>query len=148
MTSKDSNQPVHPPSIARVLVYSSWDSLKIVQGTHKQHRLWSDCTDVQAYLSLYWLHKSCRRFRHALAHFSKETCYNSHWANSKECTQNKFLWEIRNKYLSGNFPNPQLSYLAPFQLTIKSYLLKMHGYIFKGDNSVKMDCPLLKRGPL
>ena len=32
VTSKDSDQPVHPPSMARVLVYPSLDSLEAVEG--------------------------------------------------------------------------------------------------------------------
>ena len=35
VTSKDSDQPVHPPSKARVLVYLSLDSLEAVEGTVK-----------------------------------------------------------------------------------------------------------------
>ena len=41
VTSKDLDQPVHPPSKARVLVYLSLDSLEAVEGTCDQ--LWSDC---------------------------------------------------------------------------------------------------------
>ena len=33
VTSKDSDQPVHPPSMAKALVYSSLDSLEAVEGT-------------------------------------------------------------------------------------------------------------------
>ena len=32
VTSKDSDQPVHPPSMARVLVHPSLDSLEAVEG--------------------------------------------------------------------------------------------------------------------
>ena len=61
VTSKVSDQPVHPPSMARVLVYSSLDSLKAVEGTCDQRRLRSDCANAQADLSLRWSHKSyCR----------------------------------------------------------------------------------------
>ena len=43
VTSKDLDQPVHPPSMARVLVYPSFDSLEAVEGTCDQRRLivWS-----------------------------------------------------------------------------------------------------------
>ena len=58
VTSKDSDQPIHSPSIARVLVYSSLNSLETVEGTCYQQRLWSDCTNAQADMSLCWLHKS------------------------------------------------------------------------------------------
>ena len=49
VTSKDSDQPVHPHIMARVLVYSSLNSL-------------------EADLSLGWSHKSYWRFYSALAH--------------------------------------------------------------------------------
>ena len=39
MTSKDSYQPVHPSSTARVLVYLSLDSLDAIEGTCDQRRL-------------------------------------------------------------------------------------------------------------
>ena len=39
VTSKDSDQPVHPPSMARKLVYPSWDSLEAVEDTCDQRRL-------------------------------------------------------------------------------------------------------------
>ena len=66
-TSKDSDQPVHQPSMARILIYPYLDSLVAVEGTCKQGRLLSDCADVQADLSLRWLHKYQCRFRPALA---------------------------------------------------------------------------------
>ena len=39
VTSKDSDQHVHPPSIARVLVHPSLDSPEVVEGTCNQQRL-------------------------------------------------------------------------------------------------------------
>ena len=39
VTSKDSDQPVHPPSMARVLVYPSLGSLGALEGTCNQWRL-------------------------------------------------------------------------------------------------------------
>ena len=36
VTSKDSNQPVHLPSMARILLYFSLDSLEVVEGTCDQ----------------------------------------------------------------------------------------------------------------
>ena len=75
--SKDLDQPVHPPSMARALVYSSLDSLEAVEGTCDQRRLWSDCADAQADLSLRWSHKSHCRFCRALAHFSISRCNNN-----------------------------------------------------------------------
>ena len=39
VTSKDSNQPVRPPDVARFLLYSSLNSLEAVEGTCEQRRL-------------------------------------------------------------------------------------------------------------
>ena len=39
VTSKDSDQPVYPPSTARALIYPSLDSLEAVEGTCDQQRL-------------------------------------------------------------------------------------------------------------
>ena len=39
VTSKDTNQSVHPLSMARVLIYSSLDSLEVVESTCNQQRL-------------------------------------------------------------------------------------------------------------
>ena len=39
VTSKDSDQPVQRPKMARVLVYPSLDSFKAVDGTNDQRRL-------------------------------------------------------------------------------------------------------------
>ena len=52
VTSKDSDQPVHQPSMACVLVNPFLDSLKAVESTFDQH-IWSDCTYAQADLSLW-----------------------------------------------------------------------------------------------
>ena len=68
VTSKVSDQFVHPPCIAGVFVYSSLDSLDAVDGTCDQRRLWSDYAEAQANLSLRWSHKSYCRFSRALAH--------------------------------------------------------------------------------
>ena len=72
MTSKELDQPANPPSMARVFVHSSFDSVEAVEGTCDQRRLRSDCADAQADLSLRWSHKSYCRFYRALAHIAKE----------------------------------------------------------------------------
>ena len=51
VASEDLDQPVRPPSMARVLFYPFLDSLEAVEGTHIQQRLWSDCMYLQADLS-------------------------------------------------------------------------------------------------
>ena len=68
VASKDSDQPVHPPSMARGPVYPSFDNPEAVEDTCDQRRLWLDCADAQADLSLGWSHKYYCRFCHALAH--------------------------------------------------------------------------------
>ena len=67
VTRKDLDQHVNPPTTARVLVYPSLDSPEAVEGTCDQQRLWSDCADAQADLSLRCSHKSCCRISRALA---------------------------------------------------------------------------------
>ena len=67
-TSKRSDQPVHPPSMARVFIYHFLDSPEAVEGTCDQQRLCSDCADAQSDQSLSWSHKSYCRFWRALAH--------------------------------------------------------------------------------
>ena len=51
VTSKTSDQHVHP-LIAKVLIHSSFDSPKAVEGTCSQRTFQSDCPDAQADLSL------------------------------------------------------------------------------------------------
>ena len=69
-TSKDSDQPLHPPSMARVLLYPSLDSFEAVEGRYDKWNLWSDCTNTQADLSLRLSHESyCRSYCHSLARF-------------------------------------------------------------------------------
>ena len=63
MTSKDSDKPVHPPSMARVLFYPSLDSLEAVKVT----TISEDSADAQADLSLHWSHKFYCRFCCTLA---------------------------------------------------------------------------------
>ena len=47
VTSKSSDQPVHPSSIARIRVYPTVDTL-VVESKYDQRRLWSDCVDAQS----------------------------------------------------------------------------------------------------
>ena len=58
VTNKDSDQPVHLPITAMILVYPSLDSPEAVEGTCDQRRLWSDCAGAQADLSLRLSHRS------------------------------------------------------------------------------------------
>ena len=66
--------------IWQVLVHSSLNSIEAVEGTCDQRRLWSDCADAQADLSLRWSHKSSSRFCRALGHLVKrEICSCRHY---------------------------------------------------------------------
>ena len=65
-TSKVSNQSVHPPSVATILVYPSLDSLEAVEGTC-EHEDSDQTADAQADWSVCWLHTSYCRFCQALA---------------------------------------------------------------------------------
>ena len=68
MTSNDSDEPVHLPSMTRVLVIPLW-KVEAEEGICDQQRLGSDFADARADLSFGWLHKFYCRFCHALAHF-------------------------------------------------------------------------------
>ena len=50
-TSKCSDQPVQPSSIARISIYPSVDSLESVEGTCDKRRLWSDQTAGMRWLT-------------------------------------------------------------------------------------------------
>ena len=64
VTSKDSDLPVHPPSVTKVLVYPSLNCLEAVEGTYDQRRLRSACAYAQADRSLRWAHMSFCLFCH------------------------------------------------------------------------------------
>ena len=116
VTSKDSDQPVHPPSLARVLVYHSLDSPKAVEGTCNQQRLWSDCPAVQADLSLRWSHKSYCRFCHApaLSYSSKNM------QEPKICFQKKKQQKNNNNRMS-----PTSNILSHINLNHKAMITKI-----------------------
>ena len=81
VTSKDSGQPAHPHSMARVLVYSSLDSPGAVESTCDQRRLWLGCVDAQSVQSQCWSHVFFR-FCHALTKMRKY-CFsdNGFWSS-------------------------------------------------------------------
>ena len=64
VTSKYLDLPVNPPSMARVLIYLSLDSLEAVESISKDT---DQTTDMQADLSLRKSHKSFCWFCRALA---------------------------------------------------------------------------------
>ena len=80
-TTKPTRRPVWPaktqislytnPSMTRVLVCPSLNSPAAEEGTCDQRRLWSDCADAQADLSLRWSHKFYCRFCRVLAQIKK-----------------------------------------------------------------------------
>ena len=76
VTSKDSDQPVHPPSITMILVYVSLDHPE----AHAISELSSDCEDAQADLSLCWSHESCNFFSCAGSNY----CLNKSYLIEKE----------------------------------------------------------------
>ena len=61
MTSKDSDQPVHPPSMAKVLIYLSLASLEAVEGRCDQQRLSSACAYAGSFFFFFF-------------HFSMKIC--------------------------------------------------------------------------
>ena len=54
--SKDSDQPVHPPSLIRVFAVRMKKACVLSYPLSAQRRLWSDRADAQADLSLRWAH--------------------------------------------------------------------------------------------
>ena len=112
VTSKDSDQPVHPPSMARAPVYSSLDSLEAVEGTCDQQRPWSDCTNAQADLSLHWSSRLivdfvlgwliflflflCKNLLYPTCRHSLEMSWRG---KSDELPENIFFWKSK-KYIN------------------------------------------------
>ena len=66
--SKDSDQSGHLVSLIRVFAVHSVGSWGPKVSSCGQQRLWSDWVDVQADLSLRWVHRSFCWFCHAAAH--------------------------------------------------------------------------------
>ena len=54
--SEDSDQPGHPPSLIRVFAVRMKKAGVLSYPLSAQRRLWSDCADAQADLSLRWAH--------------------------------------------------------------------------------------------
>ena len=63
--------------------YPSLDSMEAVGGTCNRRRLWSDCADAQADLSLRWEHTSYCRFWRALAHIM---LFKDHCLGTSPCS--------------------------------------------------------------
>ena len=58
VTIKDSNQPIHPSSMARLLFYTSLDSPEAVEGTCDQQRLIIDfllCWELMTHQPLWFI---------------------------------------------------------------------------------------------
>ena len=95
VTSKDSDQPIHPPNMVSFL-FSSLYSLEAVEGTCEQRRLWSDCANAQADLRLRWSHKPYCRFYRALLKLCrvaiKNICYCKESFNAAEWYERKGLF--------------------------------------------------------
>ena len=56
--SEDSDQPGHLPSLVRVLAVCMKEPWVLSYPMSAQRRLWSDCADAQADLSLWWARRS------------------------------------------------------------------------------------------
>ena len=67
--SEDSVQPGHPPSLIRRFAVRMTKAWVLSYQLSAQRRLWSDCADVQADLSLRCVHMSFCWFCHAAVHF-------------------------------------------------------------------------------
>ena len=66
--SKDSDQPVHPPSLIRVSAVRMKTAWVLSYPLSAQRRLLSDWADAQADLSLRWAHSHFCWFCHVSAH--------------------------------------------------------------------------------
>ena len=76
--SKNSDQPEHPPSLIRVFPVCMKKVRVLQLATHKvQSKDWSDWADVQADLSLRWVHRSFCWFCHAAAQIIKNCSLES-----------------------------------------------------------------------
>ena len=65
--SKDSDQPVHLPSLIRVFAVRMKEAWVLSYLLSAQRRFWSDWADAQADLSLCWVHMPFRLFCHEVA---------------------------------------------------------------------------------
>ena len=65
--SEDSDKPGHPPSLIRVFAVRMKKPWVLNYPLMAQWRLWSDCVDAQADLSLRWGHMPFCWFCHAAA---------------------------------------------------------------------------------
>ena len=120
VTSKDSDQPVHPPSIARVFIYPALSSSEAVEGTCNQRRLCSECADAQADLSLRWIDESYCRFCHALAHLNIRTNRRSLKVSFVE--RRKINYRVYSKYWDTLTPY----HICPIICTSLFYCLLMN----------------------
>ena len=60
----------HPPSLIRAFAVRSVGSQGLIVFSYGQRKLWIDCADAQADLSLHWAHISFCWFCHVRAHLS------------------------------------------------------------------------------
>ena len=116
---KNSDQPVHPPSMAVVLLYPSLDSLETVEGTCDQQRPWSDCTDAQTDLSLGWSHKSYCSFCHALAHMPVKQW---HFCHVSSLTLNTYQFEVPFFKFTGHL-SPSIAQFSHIKHLLKLLLV-------------------------
>ena len=65
---EDSDQTAHSRSLIRIFTERILDSQACKASSCGQRRLWSDCADAQAYLSLHWVHVVGDMFYHVATH--------------------------------------------------------------------------------
>ena len=66
--SEDSDQPGHTPSLTKVFAVRMKKAWVLCYPMSAERRLWSDCADAQADLSLRWTHRSFCWLCHEAAH--------------------------------------------------------------------------------
>ena len=82
MSSKYSDQPVHSPSMAKILFYPSLDNLEAVESICDQRRLGSDCADGRTSL----IEDFCRATAHSIDHLLLFNMFTNCWISEKRCT--------------------------------------------------------------
>ena len=101
--SKDSDQPAHSRSLIWIFTMRIWDSQGCKVSSSGQRRLWSDCADSQADLSLRLAHMWKCTFAHVAAqmafHMTPDSvltswyCYQK--ADGRLLAGNWICWNLR-----------------------------------------------------
>ena len=84
--NENSDQPAHSSSLIRIFTGCILDSRRCKVSSREQRRLWSDCADAQADLSLRWANMSESTFSHLYAQFNSNKTFRIISCNVRNCT--------------------------------------------------------------